>query len=419
MGGENMKFLSRAVVLGMLSWSASAAFAQAQDLTVWTLSYAAEAQVNALNAAAEQFEKTHPDVNVEIVMRGTDEHKTALRVAAGSDKGPDIYMSWAGLGLGGEYVKAGLSKDLTEYYERYGWDKRLTAPSLAFAGSYGSGKHGVPFRFSGENVYYNKTLFNQAGITEEPKTYDELVAAAKKLKEAGIPAFTFGGSVNWHLMRLMDEILETTCGAETHDALKGMQADWSKTECATKAFGELQMWAQNYVLSPFMGIDQKQSFSLFMVNRAAMMLEGDWLVTQLNEGTDLSNFGVFSFPTDTGRLYGFAEYLYVSSKTPNPDLAAEFIDMFTSTEFQSQIVGAFGALSVNKEVTLKDDALDLHKEWTGIFADAKGTFVNGDQAFPLDVTTEYFRVINDVASGKLEPQAASNAMQSFIGNRKK
>lgn len=397
---------------------AAAGTAKAEDLTVWTISYSADSQVKALNTAAEQFEKSHPGVNVEIVMRGVDEHKTALRVAAGSDKGPDVYMSWAGLGLGGEYVKAGLSKDMTPYYSKYGWDDRLTAPSLAFSTSYGSGKHGVPFRFSGEGVYYNKALFEQAGITEEPKTYDDLVEAAKKLKVAGIPAFTFGGSVNWHLMRLMDEILETKCGAELHDQLKAMQADWSKTDCATKAFTEMQMWGQNYILSPFMGVNQQQSFSLFLAKRAAMMLEGDWLVSQIKEGGNVDDYDVFPFPNGTDRLYGFAEYFYVSTKTAKPDLAAEFIDSFTSTEFQTEIAGVFGALSVNKEVKLKDDATAMHKEWTTIFANAKGTFVNGDQAFPLDVTTEYFRIINDVATGKLQPEAASAAMQTFIGNRK-
>ena len=413
-----MKALNKFLAISALSFACATAV-HAEDLTVWTISYSADSQVKALRSAADRFEKSHPGVKVEIVMRGVDEHKTALRVAAGSDKGPDVYMSWAGLGLGGEYVKAGLSKDASSYYQKYGWNDRLTTPSLAFSKSYGSGQHGVPFRFSGENVYYNKALFKQAGITEEPKTYDDLVAAAKKLKAAGIPAFTFGGSVNWHLMRLMDEILETTCGAPLHDQLKSMQVDWSKTDCATKAFGEMQTWGQNYVLSPFMGVDQKQSFTLFLAKRAAMMLEGDWLVSQIKEGGNVDDYDVFPFPNGTGRLYGFAEYFYISSKTTKPDLAAEFINSFTATDFQSDIAGVFGALSVNKEVKLKSDAPAMHKEWTTIFADAKGTFVNGDQAFPLDVTTEYFRIINDVAAGKIQPQAASTAMQTFIGNRKK
>lgn len=373
--------------------------------------------MNALKASEVEFEATHPDVNLEIVMRGTDEHKTALRVAAGSDTGPDIYFMWAGLGLGSEYVMAGLSRDLTEYYEKYGWDDRVSGPSLAFVERFGAGTHGMPYRFSGEAIYYNKTLFEQAGIIAEPTTYAELVEAAEKLKQAGTAPITFGGAVNWHVMRLMDVLLETKCGAETHDALMEMQADWSTTPCATEAFTELDMWARNYILSPFMGIDQKQSASLFFLGRAAMMLEGDWHVTAINENADIANFGIFPFPTGTDRLYGFAEYLYISSKTDKPDLAAEFLDMFTTTEFQDQIKGAFGALSVNKDVKLGDDAFDLHKEWITIFDAANGTFVNGDQAFPLDVTTEYFRIINEVASGNMDPQAAADAMQQFIGNR--
>ena len=37
--------------------------------------------------------------------------------------------------------------------------------------------------------------------------------------------------------------------------------------------------------------------------------------------------------------------------------------------------------------------------------------------FPLDVTTEYFRVINEVASGNLQPADASAALQKFIAAR--
>ncbi|WIJ26384.1 ABC transporter substrate-binding protein [Devosia sp. RR2S18] len=390
--------------------------AYAQTIDVWTISYSSDAQINALEGAAEQFEETHPGVEVNITMRGVDEHKTALRVAAGSDSGPDIFMSWAGLGLGGEYVNAGLSQDISDYYEEYGWEDNLSSASMGFAGQYG-GMHGIPFRFSGEAVYYNKEQFERAGITEEPSTYDELVAAAEALKSEGIPAFTFGGSVNWHVMRLMDVLLETTCGAETHDQLIGMELSWADEPCAAEAFSELQMWTQNYVLSPFMGIDQAQSFNLFVGERAAMMLEGDWLVQQLAENTDVSHFGVFPFPTGTGRLYGFAEYFYMSSNTEHPELVAEFFDLFVSDEYQDQIKGAFGAISVNTNVSLGDDATPLQEEWLTIFDEATGTFVNGDQGFPLAVTTEYFRVINEVASGNMEPLTAAQEMQTFIDNQ--
>ncbi len=224
------------IAIAMASFAARPVLAE--DITLWTLNFDNNAANTALKKAASDFEAANPGTHVEIVQRAVDEHKTALRVAAGSDKGPDIYFSWAGLGLGGEYVKAGLSLPLDKYYAEYKWTDELLPSAAAFAGLYPGGKHGVPFTFKGEAVYYNKKLFEQAGITEEPKTYDELLAAAEKLKVAGIPAFTFGGTVNWHVMRLMDVILETKCGAEKHDALKAMTLDWTKEPCAADSFAE-------------------------------------------------------------------------------------------------------------------------------------------------------------------------------------
>ncbi|MGO8655089.1 MFS transporter, partial [Rhizobium ruizarguesonis] len=83
--------------------SLSATPVLAEDITLWTLNFDNNAANTALKKVATDFEAANPGTHVEIVQRAVDEHKTALRVAAGSDKGPDIYFSWAGLGLGGEW----------------------------------------------------------------------------------------------------------------------------------------------------------------------------------------------------------------------------------------------------------------------------------------------------------------------------
>ena len=136
---------------------------------------------------------------------------------------------------------------------------------------------------------------------------------------------TFGGTVNWHLMRLMDEILEVQCGPEKHDALMAMKVSWAEEPCATKSFEELHKWTSKYILKPFMGIDNNQAFNLFLAGRAAMMVEGNWLVGQLRNANKLADYGLFPFPGTT-RLYGFGEYNYISSKSKNPDVAAKFLD---------------------------------------------------------------------------------------------
>lgn len=390
--------------------------AAAQEVKVWTLTFGNATNNDAFNQIIADFEAANPGITIAVEQRGIDEHKAAMRVAAASDEGPDIYFMWAGLGLGGEFVNAGLSLPLDDYYAKYGWDKELLGAAVGFSRAYAGGRHGVPYTFHGEALYYNKALFAKAGIDAEPQTYKELKADAQKLADAGIPAMTFGGTVNWHLMRLMDMLLETTCGAEVHDALMGMTADWSATPCATEAFTELHDWTSNYILSPFMGIDQGQSFNLFLADRAAMMLEGDWLVGQLNAADRAADFDIFPFPTGTDRLYGFAEYFYVSTKSKSPDAAAMFLDYLASAEVQQAHLGEFGSISVNAGVTY-ENLSPLDQQWLDIFAAYTTTFVNGDQAFPLDVTTEYFRVINEVASDILPPTEAAGAMQTFIANR--
>ncbi len=406
-----------------LRWGSAAALfigasmAQAQEIKFWTLNFANNSANRAFQSIVKQFEASNPGVTIKVEQRGTDEHKSALRVASGSNQAPDIYFMWAGLGLGGEFVKSGLALNMEKYYAEYKWDDRFLPVALSFSKDYPPGRYGVPYTFKGEALYYNKALFQKAGITSEPKTYDELVADAEKLAKAGIPAITFGGTVNWHLMRLMDELLETKCGPEKHDALMKMKVSWAEEPCATKAFEELHLWTSKYTLKPFMGIDQLQSFNLFLAGRAAMMLEGDWLVGQLRDAKRLPDFGVFPFPTGTERLYGFAEYNYVSTKSKNPDVAAKFLDFLSSTPVQQAHLGEFGTISVNKHVKYTGtEPLDV--AWRKIFGSYEGTFVNGDQAFPLTVTTEYWRIINQVASDSLDPKVAAGELQKFIASNK-
>lgn len=404
------------VIAGAALLASAAGAVQAAEIKLWTLNFANDSANRAYQDIVKQFEAANPGVTIKIENRATDEHKSALRVASGSEQAPDIYFMWGGLGLGGEFVKSGLSLPLDKYYAEYKWDDRFLASALSFSKAYPGGRHGVPYTFHGEALYFNKALFAKAGITSEPKTYDELVAAADKLAAAHIPAITFGGTVNWHVMRLMDVILEAQCGVAKHDALMGMTVSWTDEPCATKSFEEFHKWTSKYTLKPFMGIDQLQSFNLFLAGRAAMMLEGDWLVGQLRDAKKLADYGVFPFPTGTDRLYGFAEYYYISTKSKDPDDAAKFLDFLESDKIQQEHLGDFGAISVNKNVKYTStDPLD--QTWIGIFGKFPSTFVNGDQAFPLDVTTEYWRVINQVASDALDPSKAAAELQKFVSNR--
>lgn len=389
--------------------------AHAETLKVWTIPWS-DAAMAAFKSMAEDFHASHPNITIDVESRGVDEHKTAMRIAVNSGTGPDIYYMWGGLGLGGEFVKAGASLPLGQYYKQYKWDDRFVPAALIDSRRYNGQRHGVPFLIHGQGFYYNEALFKQAGITTPPTNYSELVADAKKLKTAGIPAIIFGGSVNWHLMRMMDVLLETECGATTHDALTNMKANWATTACATNAFTQLQLWTSQYTLHPFMGLADDQAQALFYAGRAAMILEGDWFVSMLRQ-SGTSGIGLFLPPTGTGRLYSFSEYFYVYSKSKHQADDAKFLDFITSPSEQQKYLGKFGSVSVDRSIDYSKLSDPLDKQWQGIITHASGTYANGDQAFPLDVTTEYWRVINLVTEGQMAPAAAAADMQTFISHR--
>jgi raffinose/stachyose/melibiose transport system substrate-binding protein len=132
-------------------------------------------------------------------------------------KGPDIWRIWGGQ-LGAPFVKAKQAADLTQYYQKYGWDSKM--PPTAIEGMTFDGvKAGVPFLAAGIAGWYNRALFEKAGISAAPKSYAELEEANDKILALGKTPLATAGKYGWHIMRLFEYLLETTAGPELHDKL--------------------------------------------------------------------------------------------------------------------------------------------------------------------------------------------------------
>jgi raffinose/stachyose/melibiose transport system substrate-binding protein len=384
-------------------------------VTYWKLTDADPASKEAWAKTVAGFEKAHPDIELKVEERSTDAHKEALRTALGSSGAPDVYWSWAGPGIGGEYVEAGGSLDLEKYYDKYDWKSRFNEVSMSSVTQYGQ-YDGVPSGYSGVGVFYNKDLFAKAGISAPPTTYDELVADADKLVAAGITPIEFGGTVNWHLMRLLDNILMTECGSETFRSLIATEADWSKEACVTDAYEEFRTWTQKYLTKGWASLGDAEANALFYRGEAAMVIEGNWFDSMLRgNDVDTSTIGVFMFPTGTGELYGDTSNNYISPTSENPDAAAEFLDYLTSAEPQKINLDLVGTRPVNVDVEVDPSTQDsLDKEWNPIFAEATGVYSFNDQSLSLAQVTEYWRIQNLVATNELDPAEAGAEFQKFL-----
>ncbi len=109
--------------------------------------------------------------------------------------------------------------------------------------------------------------------------------------------------------------------------------------------------------------------------------------------------------------------LYPSASTEQLDNAVAFLDYFSSDEVQQANIGSFGSIPVNVNATYGDDARPLDAEWVDIFNAATEVYEPGDQAFPLDVNTESWRIQDGVLTGDIDPNEAAAQLQAFIDNR--
>ena len=67
---------------------------------------------------------------------------------------------------------------------------------------YNGKQYGIPWDMGMIGFWYNKDLFAQAGITAPPTTWDDYLAAVKKLKDAGITPLAIAGKDKWPSMHL-------------------------------------------------------------------------------------------------------------------------------------------------------------------------------------------------------------------------
>ncbi|WP_345635723.1 extracellular solute-binding protein [Streptomyces thinghirensis] len=128
---------------------------------------------------AKAYEAEHPDVQVDVTVHSWTDVDRKVREMVEAGEAPDM----AQIGAYSDYA----DKDLL-----YSADEVLSIPvqadfvsQLAGAGQVNGVQYGLPFAASTRVLFYNKTLFEEAGVTP-PKSWDDLADAAEALKAKGV-----------------------------------------------------------------------------------------------------------------------------------------------------------------------------------------------------------------------------------------
>ena len=142
---------------------------------------------------ADEFMAEHPNVDIEITVYENEAFKTAIAPRLQAGDPPDLFQSWGGGGLI-EQVDAGLVQDITAGVAP--WIGELNAGAVSMYQVDGV-QYGIPFDLGLVGFWYNKDLFAEAGITEPPATWEELLEDVQLLQDAGVTPIALGEGDKW------------------------------------------------------------------------------------------------------------------------------------------------------------------------------------------------------------------------------
>jgi raffinose/stachyose/melibiose transport system substrate-binding protein len=147
-------------------------------------------------AVADEYMAEHPNVKINITVLENEAFKQRLGVEMQGGNAPDIFQSWGG-GVLSEQAAAGMARPIAD--EIGEWVDGMNPAGMSIYQVDGV-QYGAPYNFGLVGFWYNKDLFEQAGITEPPATWEEFLTAVQQLKDAGITPIALAAGDKWPAM---------------------------------------------------------------------------------------------------------------------------------------------------------------------------------------------------------------------------
>jgi raffinose/stachyose/melibiose transport system substrate-binding protein len=359
------------------------------------------AEFKAANPGTEFVTESYPD----------QPYQQKIKIYATAKQLPDVFKFWSFTSLLKPLVDGGSVEPL----DRSELDKLDYLPGALDSNVYNGKLYGIPVSTDMWVIYYNKTLFNDAGV-EPPATVDELVALAAKFKARGLVPMVTDGKDAWPLCVTFDQLAWRISGDATLPAKalarKARFTDPVFVQAATEI---VRMIKAGLFQDDLMVSDYGAARNLFGQGRAAMYLMGSW---ELGLGTDRTfsdafrtHVDAFKFPLVAGGkgktddLFAWYGGNYVvSSASKNKALGKKYLAFYARR---------FPALAWEKQAAMPAQKVDARpgdapvaRTLLRIAAEAKAT--SGTPS--LDLSTPRFKddmenAMRELASGLISPDA--------------
>jgi multiple sugar transport system substrate-binding protein len=387
-------------VLRRLAWASVAAAAifagvtaQAEEVKLFNDKGFWTNQLQQVGDAAEK--KTGVKI-VPSPYSSPEQYKAFIQSSLSGGSAPDLFTWWTGQTFN-DLVATGQIAPLDDVW------KDMTASGQFDAGTADlfkvDGKvYAVPLEIGRWVVLYNKDIFKEVGISE-PKTWDELMAAAEKLKAAGHIPFEATVQEGWRGFIWFEELMLRTDPKAYNGLFDGSVA--YDSEPVKKAF---KLWADLAAKGYFGDPRSNEEAKDFASGKAAMYLIGEWAQGIVEKvGMPSEKIGAFIMPNVDAKapsaIIVESGPLVVTKAGREKKSVMTALNFWTSTDGASAWAAASGnyignlkATAPNANVTAINGAITANKTqlyqrwWEAVPADLQGELVALLNAFELNPT---------------------------------
>jgi multiple sugar transport system substrate-binding protein len=366
-----------------------------------TLSYAIwdQNQQPAMQKIADAFHKQHPNVTVKIQLTPNKEYWTKLQTAVSGGSGPDVF--W----MNGPHIQLYASNGVLAPLDDQKIDTANYPKSLVDLYTYDGKLYGAPKDFDTIGVWYNKALFDAAGVPY-PKagwTWDDMKADAAKLTDKAKGVYGIAAS-QYSQENYYDSIPQAggyvispdhkKTGYGSPEALKGIEFWLDFIKAGTSPTAQ-QM-------------TDTAPEDLFNSGKVAMLQTGSWAAIGYAQNADIADkVNVAPLPMgpagNQSVIHGLANV--ANAKSPHADVAKEFA-AFASGKEASQIQADTGTVIPAYNGTQNAWVTSMPKYDLHYYIDA----VKDAVPYPVSKNTAVWAqdetdILSQVWAGTLAPEA--------------
>lgn len=358
------------------------AAASGTTLTYWSMWNSTEGQAKVIQEAADAYEaKTGIKINIE--WKGRDVKNL---IGAALDAGEQIDF------FDQDYVFISQQcgkycADLTEMNAASGLEDHTFPVLLETAKSYTDGVLKViPYQPYTSGVWYNKAMFEAAGIEKVPETFDELLDVCAKLKESGVNPMTCDQGDGTALLMgfQLGRYIGQDALVETID-----NKSWADVPEVKKAAEDIYSLFSNGYMSEYAPANSPDGENELGYEESAMLLQASWVPNEVVQNTGAQiDWGFFPWPAVEGGVDGTeaamvgAQGFGIVDKSEHKQEAYDFIMSVVTGEYDlkmAQSVSSIPADTDNTEwPTAVAGAEPYFKEMTKSYLWAVGLQKNAD-----------------------------------------